>query len=826
MKMNRFSMPFMKRAILIVFLSQFLGANRSIQGKRTKTNYCQIVHNPKMEGLSAKCVSIDIRTKLDPLPRELLNLRIVESAIPAIPAGIFGNFGRLRILALNKNRIRVISRESFAGLTDLVKLDLSYNSIHNFKDDVFEYTPKLSVLDLSRNFVRTLRYVTLAIARLKSLQELRLSNNKLLETIAPSDIDPLPKNCSIKRLVMTNCLLRVVHRHTFAKFQSNLQELYLDQNYLLLGDALTNLTDGLRNSSSLRIFSASSCRLQNTLPLQNLENVPLKELNLNFNYFKSFETYNTFLPRLPNLEYLNVSSSNMDQLHKGTFVCCGNLKHLALDGNSFLHIPSFVEDLVKLETLSINSQIISNQVKFIIERGVFRRLANLKYLDLTGNSIVEIKTNTFEGLVNISALYLQNCAISKIAGDSFVRMRRLKLLDLSKNSFFLDGNIFAGLESLAALSLRYATVSVKHGQDKLFIHSPNIKYLNLVGNDLTNYDLDNLLPLRKLIGLDLSHNRINEWKVRLDIFKDHNISYLGIHSNEITELTGVMIEDFTSIRFVGLSPNPFDCSLCSTRRFQNWLRKIYENKSDTLLVFTQGIDVNCSKPRELSGKRIDDLSVDWTYCENKEIDNSALLLSVAIASVALGFASACCVYCIRWYLRYWFFRLRVRVGRYKAVSEQRNYKYDAFVSYSQDDFWWVKEQLIPNIENDSTELKLCIHERDFIIGSPICDNIFNAIDISRKTILVISDDYLKSRWCMFELHMAQHRLFDDSRDSLIVVELKKPNPKLMNGNISYICKTRTYLQWEGSSIADRYFWARLKHAIAKPLTRLELPTIT
>ena len=39
--------------------------------------------------------------------------------------------------------------------------------------------------------------------------------------------------------------------------------------------------------------------------------------------------------------------------------------------------------------------------------------------------------------------------------------------------------------------------------------------------------------------------------------------------------------------------------------------------------------------------------------------------------------------------------------------------YDVFISYSHEDQEWVTKQLIPQLEENSPKLKVCIHERDF-----------------------------------------------------------------------------------------------------------------
>lgn len=86
-----------------------------------------------------------------------------------------------------------------------------------------------------------------------------------------------------------------------------------------------------------------------------------------------------------------------------------------------------------------------------------------------------------------------------------------------------------------------------------------------------------------------------------------------------------------------------------------------------------------------------------------------------------------------------------------------NYTYDVFVSYCDKDRPWVLDHFIPNIESRS-DVTICLHERDFQVGLSILENIIQCMDQSRCLLLVISESFLKSNWCSFEMHLAQHRL--------------------------------------------------------------------
>lgn len=94
--------------------------------------------------------------------------------------------------------------------------------------------------------------------------------------------------------------------------------------------------------------------------------------------------------------------------------------------------------------------------------------------------------------------------------------------------------------------------------------------------------------------------------------------------------------------------------------------------------------------------------------------------------------------------------------RRKSGPNNDNYRFDLFVSYSEKDREFVLDQLIPNLEKRS-EITICLHERDFEVGMSILENIIQCMDQSRCLLLVVSESSLKSNWCSFEMHLAQHR---------------------------------------------------------------------
>ena len=99
---------------------------------------------------------------------------------------------------------------------------------------------------------------------------------------------------------------------------------------------------------------------------------------------------------------------------------------------------------------------------------------------------------------------------------------------------------------------------------------------------------------------------------------------------------------------------------------------------------------------------------------------------------------------------------------------QRNYEYDAFVSYNSRDDLWITEELKPKLE-DEFGLRLCLHQRDFVLGGNIMEQIVSSMDNSCKILLILSPNFLASDWCHWEMNIAHSRMVTRGTDVPMVI---------------------------------------------------------
>ncbi|XP_061190213.1 toll-like receptor 4 [Saccostrea echinata] len=133
-----------------------------------------------------------------------------------------------------------------------------------------------------------------------------------------------------------------------------------------------------------------------------------------------------------------------------------------------------------------------------------------------------------------------------------------------------------------------------------------------------------------------------------------------------------------------------------------------------------------------------------------------IAISSAVLLVAVTVIISKIVHRYRWKIRYLYYVAKGNKGnKITSYNKRRQIKYhfDAFVSYAEEDNMFVRG--LVNYLEENCKLRLCIHQRDFIPGTDIADNITNAIHNSKRTVCVLTSDYIKSYWCNFELNMAR-----------------------------------------------------------------------
>ncbi|XP_064597935.1 toll-like receptor 6 [Liolophura sinensis] len=104
------------------------------------------------------------------------------------------------------------------------------------------------------------------------------------------------------------------------------------------------------------------------------------------------------------------------------------------------------------------------------------------------------------------------------------------------------------------------------------------------------------------------------------------------------------------------------------------------------------------------------------------------------------------------------------------------YIYDAFVAYTSDEYEWVIRQLRPKLELVEDAVRLCVHDRDFIPGKPIHENIVDKMKKGCRILLIMSPRFLKSPYGHLEIEYAGMKCLEEGRDDVIICVLMEDVP--------------------------------------------------
>ncbi|XP_075992855.1 protein toll-like [Anticarsia gemmatalis] len=146
----------------------------------------------------------------------------------------------------------------------------------------------------------------------------------------------------------------------------------------------------------------------------------------------------------------------------------------------------------------------------------------------------------------------------------------------------------------------------------------------------------------------------------------------------------------------------------------------------------------------------------------------------------------------------------------RPAERPDNCLYDAFISFSHYDEELVQE-MIERLENGSQPYRVCVHSRDWVPGGWIPHLISASVQRSRRTIAVVSENFLKSAWARAEFREAHAEAMRSAEPRLVVVLLADPESLTLDDGLRRYLKTNNYLRW-----GDPWFWQKLRAALPAP----------
>jgi hypothetical protein len=148
------------------------------------------------------------------------------------------------------------------------------------------------------------------------------------------------------------------------------------------------------------------------------------------------------------------------------------------------------------------------------------------------------------------------------------------------------------------------------------------------------------------------------------------------------------------------------------------------------------------------------------------------------------------------------------------LDEVKPFQFDAFISYSENDYHLVCVTMYEKLTN--LGFQICFPDKDFIPGVGKAEQLVQCIDHSRKVVFVVTEDFLVSGWNSYAVQMAVTHAFHNHRKRSIVVITKDNIPiERMPKDLRYIWWCIFSTRWPDTEEAQAMdsFWQEIAAAL-------------
>uniref|UniRef100_A0A8C3RHA8 Slit guidance ligand 3 n=1 Tax=Cyanoderma ruficeps TaxID=181631 RepID=A0A8C3RHA8_9PASS len=496
---------------------------------------------------------------------------------------------------------------------DIWEIVLYGNKITEIPQGLFDDLVSLQLLLLNANKINCLRVNT--FQGLHNLKLLSLYDNKL-QTVSKGLFTPL----------------------------RSIQTLHLAQNPFVCDCHLKWLADYLQDNP----IETSGARCSNPRRLANkrISQIKSKKFrcsgnSIHFPFIAGSEDYRSKFTGKCFMDLVCPEKCRCE----GTIVDCSNQKLTRLP----THLPEYTTDL----------RLNDNDISVLEAVGLFKKLPNLRKINLSNNKIKEIREGAFDGAAGVQELILTENQLESVHGRMFRGLTGLKTLMLRSNSIScVNNDTFAGLSSVRLLSLYDNHIStITPGAFSTLV---SLSTINLLANSFNcNCHLAWLgkwlrkkrivsgnprclkpfflkdIPIQDVDVQDFTCDGNDESSCLLSppcpsqctcvdsvvrcsnkglrmlpkgIPKD--VTELTLHGNDISNVPEGSFNDLVSLSHLALGTNPLHCD-CHLRWLSEWVKAGYKEPGiarcrgpeamvDRLLLTTPTHHFQCKEPVDLS----------------------------------------------------------------------------------------------------------------------------------------------------------------------------------------------------------------------------------
>ncbi|XP_054164081.1 toll-like receptor Tollo [Oppia nitens] len=763
--------------------------------------------------------------------RSLKSLYLSDNDIKVIKNSSFVGLNNLSELKLSGNELANLTRGTLKELQSLYELDLSWNRINGLDHGVFDDAPTLKTIQLDNNFLSDINGLFM---NLNNLHYLNVSNNK----ITWFDYALIPR--SLNKLDIHHNEIETLGNYFELESALQLEDFDVSHNLIkeISGSAIPNRIERINLSDNkIRVVHQFTFMAKHNITFVDLRNNTLQTLDINAFRLKaltanrqspefyvssnpyycdctmewlqrinSLDTSTRQYPRIVDLEQVMcqlpfVRHNQLVPLTKANssnFLCkykshCFALCHccdfdacdcemMCPENCTCYYDQTWNTNVVDCSTKSYNA--IPSRIPMDV---------TALYLD--GNDIFTLTSHTFIGRKNMKQLYLNNSNIHNISNRTFNGLVYLEVLHLEYNQLtILHGYEFDSLHYLKELYLHHNRLHTIN--NNTFIHLKSLQVLHLEYNSIVEFQVFTLSAYNtRLSALYLSNNL---WSCKC-AFMDDFVEWARVSAPHLPDAH--QIRCYYNSTHVGPYISQFNSTTCANNALGAIGIGMIGGTDDTKVNQQSNNNlVSLLPPNQFIRDNI--IYIAIVFC---------LLILVCLMIVLL------CVY--RKELKVWMYsKYGVRLFQRSRYTPETEKLFDSFVSYCKKDEAFIAQILAPELECGHPPYRLCLRYRDLPMSGYVAEAITEAIECSHRTIILLSEHFLKSEWCRFELKAAHQETQCNKNHKLVVVLLDKNNLSELDADTRMCLRSVPVIHW-----GDRRFWEKLRYAMPPARGQLNKP---
>lgn len=776
-------------------------------------------------GRSADCLGRQLdRIPWRQLPSTLEQVDLSYNKLQTVHGEDFENLPRLQVLQLQFNNISHIDEDAFKHNRVLENLNIFNNSLHEIPAKALMPLTNLKILDMSNNLYR---HATLAegFSKFVKLKVLSMGGS-LVMGLKKRDFQPL-KNIKLQTFAI-KCTSNLSYYELGSLEVIQTQQMGFDIAIDQRPEALPLMLSDIANKT----FTAIQFR--NLFEFMYFTGK--KDIFYNLRYVKAYQLIfhrGKFNENLLRMALMNLQEANtvqrlrlqyIDFARSPTFTDSGagsSITNLELDRLDLWYISN--PDVLrfdwrftwfdKVKELSLQHMYFNS-----VPCGAWAEMGSVEVLDVSNNrqvdSLLLNKRCDYTGSApHLRIFNLSTNSLVSLKDVSYLTkgFERLQVLDLSNNKL---GSLEGSRDCVWKPNIiRFIAHHNQFVSEALQCLPTAVQFLDLSNCGLGQLDMTFFDKTTELTELLLSGNKI---KFIPPHWRSASLQSLTLDGNSFGVISVESFREMPRLSRLSAGNNPYHCT-CELHAF------IQQTQSQGKVNLTEWPEnYKCYHPEPFLNTLIALYFPGHVACDIRLV----ILISVAVTTVMVMILMLICyIFNIPWYTRaiYQIVRAKYRAHKERTAGEGEVFVYHAFISYSHSDADWVRDQLLPCLENNRNPYRLCIHERDFMPGKWIIDNIIDNIESSRKVIFVLSRHFVNSEWCNYELYFAQQRAMGKTFSDVILVVMEPIDPNSLPSKYCKLKKmlsTKTYLDWPQQPKQQPFFWAQLKSVLGKPsLTR-------